>query len=565
MARVTSAGVLDPAFGSGGIATISVGTVGIQTAYAAKIQADGKIVVAGTTGHFDNAGLFAVRFTAAGTPDATFGNNGVAWKQFRDIDLDEAYLADVELQADGKLVLAGYGYTNESCSGNNCSFGPAYGLLLRLNADGTLDNSFSGDGVVLIPTATDVKDVEIQDGDKILVSGYRAAAGSEVSRYRSDGTLDSTFDGDGVIATRAAIFGYIYDVEVAPSGDLLVAGATSFVDLTLRVARISFASKTPRYASVAGAIQITDDERIVVSVDPNTISENGGVATGTVRRTNLDVAQPLTVTLTSSDATEATVPVSVTIPGGQQSQTFPVTAVNDAAIDGTQTVTLTGTAAGYISVTATLSVTSDEGFVLAESGGHTTVSETGTNDSFTAVLNVQPASNVVIAVTNGDTTEITVNKTSLTFTSSNWNTPQTVTVTGVDDVIADGDITSKITLSINDAASNDLFDPLPDQIVRVTTLDNDTPAGSPVKIASDTNGGPTLANIDTFGRAVASVGDLDQDGVPDLAVGAGGPGHRCVRRRRVRALPERQRDRPAAAEDQRADGHGLRIVDRGAG
>ena len=56
--------------------------------------------------------------------------------------------------------------------------------------------------------------------------------------------------------------------------------------------------------------------------------------------------------------------------------------------------------------------------------------------------------------------------------------------------------------------------------VHVLLLNSDGTAKSSVRIASGTNGGPTLADFDFFGRSLASLGDLDGDGVTDLAVGA---------------------------------------------
>ena len=55
------------------------------------------------------------------------------------------------------------------------------------------------------------------------------------------------------------------------------------------------------------------------------------------------------------------------------------------------------------------------------------------------VLNAVPASDVTIAISSSDTTEGTVSTSSLTFTPSNWNVPQTVTVTGVFDYLTDGE------------------------------------------------------------------------------------------------------------------------------
>jgi len=116
------------------------------------------------------------------------------------------------------------------------------------------------------------------------------------------------------------------------------------------------------------------------------------------------------------------------------------------------------------------------GFSVTESSGDTTVDETGTNDTFTVVLTAQPDSNVVLSVTSADTGEVTVSPASLTFTSSDWDDPQTVTVTGVDDSIIDYEQTTDITLSISDADSDDQFDSLDDEKVSAATTDDDRPS-----------------------------------------------------------------------------------------
>ena len=78
-----------------------------------------------------------------------------------------------------------------------------------------------------------------------------------------------------------------------------------------------------------------------------------------------------------------------------------------------------------------------------------------------------------MTVSSGDTGEATASPASLTFTPSNWNTAQTVTVTGVDDPTVDGDQTTTITVAVDDGSSDDAFDPLADQTVSVTTVDDD--------------------------------------------------------------------------------------------
>ena len=66
--------------------------------------------------------------------------------------------------------------------------------------------------------------------------------------------------------------------------------------------------------------------------------------------------------------------------------------------------------------------------------------EAGGTATFTVVLNTQPTADVTIALSSSDTTEGTVSPASLTFTTANWNVAQTVTVTGVNDAVVDGDV-----------------------------------------------------------------------------------------------------------------------------
>ena len=82
--------------------------------------------------------------------------------------------------------------------------------------------------------------------------------------------------------------------------------------------------------------------------------------------------------------------------------------------------------------------TDDEtaGFTISSISGNTT--EAGGTATFTVRLSSQPTANVTIGVSSSDTTEGTVSPSSLTFTSSNWNANQTVTVTGVNDSLDDG-------------------------------------------------------------------------------------------------------------------------------
>ncbi len=99
---------------------------------------------------------------------------------------------------------------------------------------------------------------------------------------------------------------------------------------------------------------------LTLGIDKTSMSENGGTATGTVTR-NGSTAAALTVTLANNDTTEASIPASVMIPIGALSATFPITAVDDAIPDRTQTVTITASAPNFANVTRSIDVLDDEG------------------------------------------------------------------------------------------------------------------------------------------------------------------------------------------------------------
>ena len=113
-------------------------------------------------------------------------------------------------------------------------------------------------------------------------------------------------------------------------------------------------------------------------------------------------------------------------------------------------------------------------------------------------LNAAPSGNVVVSVVSNNTTEGSVSTSSLTFTPSNWNTAQTVTVTGVDDNVVDGNILYTVGVSIDSTHSDALYAGVSSQNVSLTNIDNDS-AG--VVISPTT----TLYTSDDGGTAQFSV------------------------------------------------------------
>ena len=119
---------------------------------------------------------------------------------------------------------------------------------------------------------------------------------------------------------------------------------------------------SPGITETSAEFTITDFETLSLSINKSSVREDNGAAAarGTVTRSNLDNAFPLTVTLTSSDLTEIKVPTTVTIPVGASSVSFDIDAVNDPALDGTQTVTISAGAAEYVGDSASINVDDHE-------------------------------------------------------------------------------------------------------------------------------------------------------------------------------------------------------------
>ncbi len=292
--------------------------------------------------------------------------------------------------------------------------------------------------------------------------------------------------------------------------------------------------------SASAQATITNDDhygfRIVESDGRTAVTESGSTDTFTVVLT----AQPnsnVVLSLVSSDTGEATVsPATLTFSRTNWNvpQKVTVKGINDDFVDGSQTsnITIRVNAASsenrfdaFPAQTVMVTTTDNDvaGFRVTESGGSTSVNESGTTDTFTVVLTARPVSNVVLNVSSGNTAESTVSPATATFTTSNWSVPQTVTVRGVNDDAIDGNQTSLITVRVNDASSHNSFDELADQTVTVTTVDNDL---SDFGDAPDSYG-TSLPNgarhlVSTTGPKLGSRWDGETNGQPSVDASADG-------------------------------------------
>jgi uncharacterized delta-60 repeat protein len=180
VAGATTAGGLDPSFGTGGRVVTNLGSNRYATGLA--VQPDDKIIAVG--GSDD---LSVVRYNADGSLDPSFGPGGSVITNFGSADAARA----VALQSEGKIVVVG----TVGCCGTVSI------VLARYNFDGSLDTTFDGDGKVVLAN-TGIENfgqaIAIQSDGKILVGGSLDGQ-LLVVRLESDGAFDSTF---GMAAKR---------------------------------------------------------------------------------------------------------------------------------------------------------------------------------------------------------------------------------------------------------------------------------------------------------------------------------------------------------------------------
>lgn len=224
------------------------------------------------------------------------------------------------------------------------------------------------------------------------------------------------------------------------------------------------------------------------------VSDSGAEDTFTVVLTAAP-ASNVVLDVLSSDTGEvlvATPQLTFTPANWNKPQTVTVRGVKDGVTDGTKirNVTVSVNAAAsddtydklqpkLIPVTAR-----DPGVVVIATRE---VTEKGTTATFPLVLAARPVTNVVLLLESSDLGEVTVKPLTIVFTPDNWDTRQFVTLTGVDDDIADGPQMSIITISVDGPNSDDSFDNLPVQIVEVTTFDDETGASISGSVYADVN------------------------------------------------------------------------------
>ncbi|MCH9674709.1 MAG: DUF4347 domain-containing protein, partial [Gammaproteobacteria bacterium] len=209
-------GSLDTGFATGGVFTYDGG--GSESFYAIAVQADGSIVAGGD----DNADSIVVRLNSDGTLDSGFASGGIGTFAF-DVGQQDS-VKNIVIQADGKIVLGG----------DHIPFNlEAY--VARLNSDGTLDGSFATGGFATsdfgnVNGSDAVTDMTLQADGKILITGRTGDGQWGISRFNTDGSLDTSFDGDGHLQETFVHDGWTHIAGVVQQSDgqLVIGGAADF-------------------------------------------------------------------------------------------------------------------------------------------------------------------------------------------------------------------------------------------------------------------------------------------------------------------------------------------------
>ncbi len=229
--RLNKNGSLDSSFGDNGTVRTNINSstgLSVDEAYAVKLQADNKIVVAGQTYDYLQHRFLAIRYNADGTVDDSFGNGGATTITIGTSD-DEAFA--LAIQNDGRIILAGESYL---------SGGFSYRVALaRLTAKGQTDKNFGTNGIVTtnIAAGGDVANaLALQDDGKIVIGGFTSAAVSAQKnvlciRYHVNGSVDSSFGNNGnVIVDVAGHDDAANNVLVQPDNKILLGGYTNSAD-----------------------------------------------------------------------------------------------------------------------------------------------------------------------------------------------------------------------------------------------------------------------------------------------------------------------------------------------
>jgi len=220
LARYNSNGSLDATFDGDGKVLTNFSSSPGEVAWSIALQTNGKIVAAGHISVGVNPQFALARYNTNGSLDLTFDGDGKVTTDFSSSSYELIF--DVTIQpSDGKIVAGGSARIS----------GYEQFALARYNTNGSLDATFDGDGKVLtnfVPSLFDaVYDVAVQTDGRIVAAGlgYNLGYHFALARYNTNGSLDNTFDGDGLVFTAfTTVDAEAYAMALQPDGKIVAAG-----------------------------------------------------------------------------------------------------------------------------------------------------------------------------------------------------------------------------------------------------------------------------------------------------------------------------------------------------
>jgi uncharacterized delta-60 repeat protein len=223
LARLNSDGSPDTSFGNGGTVFVNLFGRSVNFEGGLALQPDGKIVAVGyvTLGEDSrDPDLWIMRFNSDGTFDQGFGTGGLVLTDLFSHSFD--FLTDLAVQPDGRILAAGgvVPVTNDYL----------HSVVVRYLPDGRLDPGFGTGGKAVTNVAptlgSSISGIALQSDGKIVAAGPPGIEYA-LARYDSQGRLDPSFGGDGIVTPPVFIYpGILYSVAVQPEGKI-VAGGTA--------------------------------------------------------------------------------------------------------------------------------------------------------------------------------------------------------------------------------------------------------------------------------------------------------------------------------------------------
>jgi hypothetical protein len=436
-------------------------------------------------------GVYARQYSEAGSPGAEFRVNGTTAnaQQYPSIGMDDAGNFTITWQSNLQDTATSWGIYARDYTAAGVARGAEYlvNTTTALNQQyGSIAMDSNGDFVVVWSGNG------AGDADGVFMQRYRSPSGGititqapNLTTTEGQGTatftvqlahqptsnvtltFSSSATDEGTVTSGVTFTPLDWNVAQV----VTITGVNDDIDdgnVGYRISTLASSADAAYHDLAAADVSVTntDDDTagVTVSLLYGPTTEAGGTARFTVVLTS-EPLQPVTISLASSNTGEGTLSagsVTFTSLDWNVPQSVDVSGVDDARDDGDVNYTInTGTAGsadptynGMDVANVSLSNTDDDtaGIVVSPTSGLVTT-EGGGAATFTVVLTSQPAFDVTINLSSSDTTEGTLDRSSVTFTPASWDEAQTVTVTGVNDDFDDGDATGNPAYSVITAAA----------------------------------------------------------------------------------------------------------------